>query len=121
MTKLSKSDGETQGLKLFPLFTLFGLGVIMVAVIVSVANLSPTASSYWGGNTRSTRDAAEVGSTLLGYLTALQSIPKWLVPPAFLGVASFMTSIALKFAAIPSIIERRTVVLKQAVPLVASC
>ncbi len=119
MTQLSKLDRETRGLNLFPIFTLFGLGVIMAAVIVGVANLSPTAASYWGGNAKSTRDAAEVGSNLLGNLTTLQSIPKWLVPLAFLGVASFMTGIALEFAAIPGIIERRTAVLKQAVPLMA--
>ena len=35
----------------------------------------------------------------------------------FLGVASFMLGIVLEFAAIPGIIERRTDVLTQAVPL----
>ena len=43
--------------------------------------------------------------------------PKLLVPLTFLGVASFMLGIALEFAAIPGIIERRTDVLTQAVPL----
>lgn len=119
MTQLSKLERETLGLKIFPLFTLIGLGVIMVAIVVGVAALSPTASSYWGGNAKAVRDTAAVGSDLLGNLATIQSIPKWLVPLAFFGVASFMTGIALEFAAIPGIIDRRTAVLKQAVPLMA--
>jgi hypothetical protein len=119
MTQLQKLDRETLGLKIFPVFTLFGLGVIMVAIVVGIAALSPTASSYWGSNAKTVRDTAVIGSDLLGNLTTLQTIPKWLVPLAFLGIASFMTGIALEFAAIPDMIDRRTEVLKQAVPLMA--
>ena len=114
MTQLPKLDRETLGLKIFPLFTLLGLSVIMVSILVS-----PTASGYWGGNAKTVRDTAAIGSDLLGNLATLQSIPKWLVPLAFLGVASFMTGIALEFAAIPDMIDRRTAVLKEAVPLMA--
>ena len=62
-------------------------------------------------------DAAVVGDSLLGQLSTIQAIPKFLVPLAFLGVASFMTGIALEFASIPGILDRRIAVLKQAVPL----
>jgi hypothetical protein len=43
-----------------------------------------------------------------------------LIPLAILGIAAFMTGIALEFAAIPGIIDRRTAVLKQALPLMGS-
>lgn len=119
MTQLSKLDRETKGLKIFPLFTILGWALIGISILIGVVVLSPTAASYWGGSAKSVRDAAEVGSPLLGQLTTVQWWPKLLVPLAFLGVASFMTGIALEFAAIPAIIDRRVEVLKQAVPLMA--
>jgi hypothetical protein len=114
---LSKLDRETTGLKLFPLFTLLGWVFLGVSIVVGILVLSATSAAYWGDNAKAVRDAAEAGSGLLGNLNTLQSIPKWLVPLAFLGVASFMTGIALEFAAIPGIIDRRTAGLKKAIPL----
>ena len=116
---LSKLDRETTGLKLFPLFTLFGWVLLGVSILVGIVVLSSTSAAYWGDNTKAIRDAAEAGSGLLGNLNTLQTVPKWLVPLAFLGVASFMTGIALEFAAIPAIIDRRTEGLKKAIPLMA--
>jgi hypothetical protein len=116
---LAKLERETTGLKLFPLLTLLGWAAIMVAVLGGVIILSGTASSYWGSNAKAVRDAADAGSPLLGQLATLQSWPKFLVPLAFLGVASFMTGIALEFASIPGIIDRRIAVLKKAIPLMA--
>ena len=115
--KLAKLDRETTGLKVFPLFTLMGWLLIGFSILVGVLILSPTAASYWGANAKAVRDAAEVGTPLLVQLTTLAWWPKFLVPLTFLGVASFMLGIALEFAAIPGIIERRTDVLTQAVPL----
>lgn len=115
--QLSKLDRETKGLKLFPLLTLLGWVLIGFSILVGVLVLGPTAASYWGGNAKAVRDAAEIGSPLLGQLTTLAWWPKLLVPLTFLGVASFMLGIALEFAAIPRILDRRTQILAQAVPL----
>jgi hypothetical protein len=115
--QLSKLDRETTGLKVFPLFTLMGWVLIGFSILVGILVLGPTAASYWGGNAKAVRDAAEVGTPLLAQLSTLAWWPKLLVPLTFLGVASFMLGIALEFAAIPGIIERRTGVLTQAVPL----
>ena len=114
---LSKLDRETKGLKAFPLLTLFGWLTIMISVLIGILILSPTAVSYWGGNAKTVRDAAEIGSPLLSQLTTIRWWPKFLIPLAILGIAAFMTGIALEFAAIPGIIDRRTAVLKQALPL----
>jgi len=116
---LAQLERETTGLKVFPLLTLLGWAAILVAVLAGIIVLSGTASSYWGGNAKAVRDAAEVGTSLLGQLAILQSWPKFLVPLAFLGVASFMTGIALEFASIPRILDRRIAVLKQTIPLMA--
>ena len=105
-----KTKREISGLKIFLFYTLFVLLVIIIAVIFSVANLSPTAAGYWGGNAKSVHDATEIGCELLGDLASLLQIPKWRVPLAFLCVASFMTCVALEFVTIPRIIGRRTAV-----------
>ncbi len=115
--KLDRLDRETTGLKLFPLFSLMGWVLIGFSILVGVIVLASTAASYWGGNAKAVRDAATVGSALLGQLTTLAWWPKLLEPLIFLGVASFMIGIAMEFAAIPGILDRRIEVLKQAVPL----
>jgi hypothetical protein len=118
--KLSKMDRETTGLKLFPLFSLMGWILIGFSILVGVLLLSPTAASYWAGNAKAVRDAAEVGTPLLGALTTLAWWPKLLIPLIFLGVASFMLGIAMEFAAIPGILDRRIELLTQAVPLMGN-
>ena len=116
-TQLSKMKRETTGLKLFPLFTILGWVLIGFSILVLVTVLAPTAAAYWGANAKATRDAAEVGSVLLGQLTTLAWWPKLLPPLLFLGAASFMVGIAMEFAAIPDILDRRTDILTRAVLL----
>jgi hypothetical protein len=115
--KLSKLERETAGLKVFPLFTVLGWILIGFSILVLIIVLAPTSAGYWGGSAKAARDAAAVGSALLGQLTTLAWWPKLLPPLIFLGVASFMVGIALEFAAIPKILDRRTEVLIQAIPL----
>ncbi len=111
--QLSKLDKETTGLKLFSLFTIMGWVLVGFSLLVGVLVLGPTAADYLGGNAKSACDAAEVGSALLGQLTTLGWWPKLLLPLAIMGIASFMLGIALEFAAIPAILERRIDVLKK--------
>ena len=65
------------------------------------------------------RDAAEAGSVLLGQLQVLTVIPRWLEPLMFLGVAAFMTGIALEFSSIPTLLKNRGDVMQVCFPLVA--
>jgi hypothetical protein len=117
---LPKLERETAGLKVFSLFTILGWALIGFAIVIAVAVLSPTGSAYFGSNAKMVRDAAVVGESLLTDLTLISSWPKILAPLTFLGVASFMVGIALEFASIPAILDRRTEVLKKALPLMAS-
>ena len=94
-------------LKVYPIFTLLGWVLIGLSLIIGIFVLTPTAISYWGGNAKAARDAAEVGSALLGQLNTLTVTPRWLEPLTFLGVASFMLGIALEFSAIPNILKNR--------------
>jgi hypothetical protein len=119
-TKLPSMEKETTGLKLFPLFTLLGWILVGISILVGVLVLAPTAASYWGGNAKAVRDGAEIGSALLVSLTTLAWWPKVLAPLTFLGISSFMVGIALGFASIPGILDRRIEVLKEALPLMGS-
>jgi len=116
---LPKLERETTGLKVFPLFTILGWALVGFSILISVAVLSPTGSAYFGSNAKVVRDAAVIGDSLLADLTVISSWPKVLAPLTFLGVASFMVGIALGFAAIPAILDRRIDVLKKALPLMA--
>lgn len=115
--QLPKLERETTGLKLFPLFTILGWVLIGFSILISILVLAPTAASYWGGSAKAVRDAAEIGSSVLGQLTTVAWWPKLLLPLTLLGVASFMLGIALEFGAIPGILDRRTEILVKAVPL----
>jgi hypothetical protein len=115
--KLSKLKRETAGLKLYPLFTLMGWALIGLSILVLILIISPDGASYWGGDTKAARDAAEIGSGLLSQLTTLAWWPKLIPPLIFLGVSAFMVGTAMEFAAIPVILDRRTEILARAVPL----
>lgn len=105
-------------LRIYPLFTLLGWGLIALSFIIGLFILTSTAAGYWGGNAKAVRDAAEVGSAVLGQLQTLSVTPRWLEPLTFLGVASFMMGIALEFSSIPNVLKNRGQVLKVCFPLV---
>jgi hypothetical protein len=115
--QLVRLNRETTGLKLFQVFTILGWGLIGLAIFIRLAVLAPTAASYWGANAKATRDAAAIGSQLLAQLTTLAWWPKLILPLTFLGVAFFIVGIAMEFAAIPGIFDRRIEGLKRAIPL----
>ena len=48
----------------------------------------------------------------------LSTIPRWLEPLTFLGVASFMLGIALEFSSIPALLKNRGQVMKVCFPLI---
>jgi len=105
-------------MKVFRFFMMLGWVLILIAFLVGVFVLAPTASSYLGDNAKAARDAAEAGSALLGQLGALSTIPRWLEPLIFLGVASFMIGIALEFSSIPALLKNRGQVTKACFPLI---
>ena len=119
--QLSKLERDTKGLKFFPLFTLLGWGLIMFAAVVVLGLIvSSTGAAYWGGNAKAARDAAAAGSFLVSQLTTL-AVWKHIVPPLLiLGLASFMVGIAMEFGSIPDLLDKRTEVLKKALPLMGS-
>ncbi len=99
---------------------LTGLGWLLIAtsLLIGLLVLTPTAVSYWGSNAKAARDAAELDTAVLGQLETLNSIPRWLEPLTFLGVAAFMVGIALEFSSIPRLLRNRGEVMRICFPLV---
>ena len=104
-------------MKIFPIFTVLGWILILLSFLIGAFILAPNAASYWGGEAKAARDAAETGSILVAQLGVLSATPRWLEPLAFLGVAFFMTGIALEFSTIPGFLKTRGQVLKKSFPL----
>ncbi|MHA2101605.1 MAG: hypothetical protein ACW99A_23375 [Candidatus Kariarchaeaceae archaeon] len=102
--------------KFGPIVSLVGLMMIMISFIIGAFILAPTANSYFGDNTKATRDDAASGSSLLDDLSQLNSTPKWLEPFVFLGIATMMFGIALLFSTIPALLKQRGTAMKAAFP-----
>ncbi len=105
--------------KIYPLFTIMGWALVGFSFLFGAFFLSTTAASYWGGNAKAVRDAAEAGSLLLGQLQLLATTPRWLEPLIFLGVGSFIFGIALEFSTIPKLLKNRGEVMKACIPIIA--
>jgi hypothetical protein len=106
-------------MRVYPLFSALGWVLITISLGIGVFVLAPTAAEYWGSNAKAVRDAADVGSTLLGQLKTLAVTPRWLEPLRFLGVAAFMVGIALEFSTIPHVLKNRGLVMSACFPLIA--
>ncbi len=118
MEKLQPPSSTWQ-MKAFPIFTVLGWVFIGLAFLVGAFVLTPTAATYWGSSAKAARDAAEIGSLLLGQLSTLAATPRWLEPLAFVGVASFMIGIALEFSTIPAMLKNRGQVMSACFPVIA--
>jgi len=112
----SQSSYNPYQLKLFPILTILGWILIMLALIIGLVVLTPTAASYFGADSKEVRGAAEAGSQLLSQISILASIPLWLEPLTFLGVAFFICGIALEFSVIPSLVKMRGDAMVKAFP-----
>ncbi len=104
-------------LRFYPWMTVLGWMLVMLAFLIGLFVLSPVAADYFGGNAKSVRDAAEVGSALQGQLVVLKATPRWLEPALFVGVASFMLGIAMAFSTIPGLLKNRGEIMSLCFPI----
>ena len=84
--------------RLYPLFTVAGLAVLLLALTLAVV-LGLLASSYWD---RSIADlnAAAPGDPLLSDLSTLESMARWLAPIKFVGLSLLFTAVGLAAASV---------------------
>jgi len=107
-------------LKVYPIFSVLGWILIGLSFLIGLLVLTPTAIGYWGGSAKAVRDAAEAGTVLLGQLALLATVPLWLEPLVFVGVASFMVGIALESSSIPGLLKNRGLVMSACCPYLAN-
>lgn len=129
-------------LNLFWIFSLAGAMLIMLAFLIGLFVLTPTAQDYWGNHSKLARDCAGVSlgidtgfdatnnlvarcetegldvdglqSALGSQIITLTSTTRWLEPLIFVGIAAFMVGIALEFSSIPKLLKNRADVMSAA-------
>ena len=90
--------------------------IIMISAVVWVA-LAISAGDYFA-NSKAVRDAAEAGSGLLSQQGSIEAFKDWVLPFAFLGLATFMLGFGLAFADILKNVRLRGDTMAAALPLI---
>ena len=90
--------------------------IIMISAVVWVA-LAVSASDYYA-NSKAVRDAAEAGSGLLSQQGTIEAVKHWVLPFAFLGLATFLLGFGLAFANILKNVRLRGDTMAAALPLI---
>ena len=70
--------------------------IVMAAAVVWIV-LAVIAGDYYA-NSKAVRDAAEAGSGILSQLGSIEAFSDWLLPFAFLGIATFISGFGFAFA-----------------------
>ncbi len=69
--------------------------IVMIASIVWLV-LAVMAGDYYA-NSKTARDAAEAGSGILSQLGSIEAVGDWVLPFAFLGIATFIAGFGFAF------------------------
>ena len=69
--------------------------IVMVAAVTWIA-LAVMAGDYYA-NGKAVRDAAEAGSGVLSQLGSIEAVKDWVLPLAFLGLASYLQGFGFAF------------------------
>ena len=75
---------------------LVALMIVMAAAVVWIV-LAVIAGDYYA-NSKAVRDAAEAGSKMLSQQGSIEATKNWLLPLAFLGIATFIAGFGFAFA-----------------------
>ena len=80
--------------RLFPLFTLAGLSVLVAAVVLGVVQ-GLIASGYWDHSIAAELNPATPGDPLLSTLGTLEAMDRWVEPIKFVGLALLLAAAGL--------------------------
>ena len=85
--------------RLFPLFTLAGLTVLVAALVLGVVQ-GLIASGYWSHSIAAELNPATPGDPLLSTLGTLESMDRWVEPIKFVGLALLLAAAGLAAASV---------------------
>ncbi len=102
--------------KVYPLLIASGFAIVTAALIIGIV-LAGVASDVFD-NTKTMRDAAPVGSSLLADQGDLATVPLWVQPFKFLGVALLIGGIFTVFwGLLRSLREARGAAMVESIPV----
>ena len=88
--------------------------IIMIAAVTWIV-LAVMAGDYFT-NSKAVRDAAEAGSGIFSQLGSIEAVEAWVLPLAFVGLATFIAGFGFAFANILSNIRLRANTMAAALP-----
>ncbi len=101
--------------KVYPLLIASGFAIVVAALVIGIV-LAGAASDVFD-NSKAVRDAAPVGSALLADQGDLATVPLWLQPFKFVGLALLIGGIFTVFwALLRSLQEARGAAMVEAIP-----
>ncbi len=89
-------QGSAPFIKIAGALWLVALMIVMAAAVAWII-LAVIAGDYYA-NSKAVRDAAESGSRILSQLGTIEATKDWLLPSAFLGIATFIAGFGFAFA-----------------------
>ena len=102
--------------KVYPLLVMGGFFIVIAALVIGIV-LAGVASDVFD-NTKTMRDAAPVGSSLLGDQGDLATLPLWVQPFKFLGIALLVGGIFTVFwGLLRSLQEARGAAMVESIPV----
>lgn len=90
--------------KVFPMFMMMGMMLLIVALIVAIAN-STLAYGYWNHSIATQLNPALDGSGVLNDLTSIASVGKWVVAIKLTGMAFLFGGVGLALATIVRVLR----------------
>ncbi len=92
----AQAQSSAPFIKIAGVLWLVALMIVMAAAVVWII-LAVMAGDYYA-NTKAVRDAAEAGSGILSQQGSIEAFNDWLLPFAFLGIATFIAGFGFAFA-----------------------
>ena len=92
----AQAQGSAPFIKVAGVLWLVALMIVMAAAAIWIV-LAVMAGDYYA-NSKAVRDAAQAGSRILSQLGTIEATKDWLLPFAFVGIATFIAGFGFAFA-----------------------
>ena len=118
----SNEDLQAEASKGSSFIKIAGLLWVMAMMVIMIASIAWITLAVMTGdfftNAKSVRDAAEAGSGLLSQQGSIEAVKDWVLPFAFLGMATFLLGFGFAFANILQNVRLRGNTMAAALPLI---
>ena len=122
MSLPSNEDLQAEASKGSSFIKIAGLLWVMAMMVIMIASIAWITLAVMTGdfftNAKSVRDAAEAGSGLLSQQGSIEAVKDWVLPFAFLGMATFLLGFGFAFANILQNVRLRGNTMAAALPLI---